>query len=59
MVNMEFEETINEEELIDGASKVISVKGKDIALFKMNNKIIAVGKSSLHKGGPLAKGKID
>jgi nitrite reductase/ring-hydroxylating ferredoxin subunit len=59
MVNMEFEETINEEELIDGASKVISVKGKDIALFKMNNKIIAVGKSCLHKGGPLAKGKID
>ena len=31
---MEFVETINESELIDGTSKVISVKGKDIALLE-------------------------
>lgn len=58
MINMEFVETINEEELTNGASKVISVKGKDIALFKIDNKITALGNSCLHKGGPLAKGKI-
>jgi multimeric flavodoxin WrbA/nitrite reductase/ring-hydroxylating ferredoxin subunit len=55
---MEFVETINEEELTNGASKVISVKGKDIALFKIDNEITALGNSCLHKGGPLAKGKI-
>jgi nitrite reductase/ring-hydroxylating ferredoxin subunit len=59
MVNIEFVETINEQELIDGTSEVISVKRKDIALFKLNNKITALGNSSLHKGGPLAKGKIN
>lgn len=47
---MEFVETINESELINGTSKVISVKGKDIALFRINNKITALGNSCLHKG---------
>ncbi len=37
---------------------MISVKGKDIALFKMDNKITALSNSCLHKGGPLANGKI-
>jgi len=55
---MEFVETINESELINGTSKVISVKGKDIALFRIDNKITALGNSCLHKGGPLTKGKI-
>ena len=56
---MEFVETIKEDELANGTSKVISVKGKDIALFKIDNKITALGNSCLHKGGPLAKGKIE
>ena len=56
---MEFIETINESELIDGTSKLISIKGKDIALFKIDNKITALGNTCLHKGGPLTKGKID
>jgi Rieske [2Fe-2S] domain len=56
---MEFVETINESELINGTSKVISVKGKDIALFRIDNKITALGNSCLHKGGPLTKGKIE
>jgi nitrite reductase/ring-hydroxylating ferredoxin subunit len=55
---MEFVETINQSELINGTSKVIYVKGKDIALFRFNNKITALGNSCLHKGGPLTKGKI-
>ena len=55
---MEFIETINERELINGTSKLISIKGKDIALFKIDNKITALGNSCLHKGGPLTKGKI-
>jgi len=33
---------------------VISVKGKDIALFKIDNMITALSNSCLHKGGPLA-----
>ena len=56
---MEFVETIGETELINGTSKLISVKGKDVALFRMNNKITALGNSCLHKGGPLTKGKIE
>jgi len=32
---MEFVETIDEDELINGSSKVISVKGKDITLFSI------------------------
>lgn len=56
---MEFVETIREDELANGTSKIISVKGKDIALFKIDNRITALGNSCLHKGGPLAKGKIE
>ena len=56
---MEFVETIREDELVNGTSKVISVKGKDIALFKIDNRITALGNSCLHKGRPLAKGKIE
>ena len=56
---MEFVETIKEDELANGTSKVISVKGKDIALFKIDNTITALGNRCLHKGGPLAKGKIE
>jgi hypothetical protein len=32
---MKFVETIREDELVNGTSKVISVKGKDIALFRL------------------------
>jgi nitrite reductase/ring-hydroxylating ferredoxin subunit len=39
---------------MNGSSKVISVKGKDIALFKIDNMITALSNSCLHKGGPLA-----
>jgi len=54
---MEFAETIREDEFVNGTSKVISVKGKYIALFKIDNRITALGNSCLHKGRPLAKGK--
>ncbi|MDW0203155.1 MAG: hypothetical protein QOD17_08745 [Nitrososphaeraceae archaeon] len=40
---MEFVETIREDELANGTSKVISVKGKDIALFKIDNRITELG----------------
>jgi nitrite reductase/ring-hydroxylating ferredoxin subunit len=36
---MEFVETIRKDELANGTSKVISVKGKDIGLFKIDNRI--------------------
>ena len=56
---MEFAETIREDEFVNGTSKVISVKGKDVVLFKSDNRITALGNSCLHKGGPLAKGKVE
>lgn len=56
---MEFVETIREDELVNGTSKVISVKGKDIALFKIDNRNTELGNSCLHMGHPLAKGKIE
>ena len=39
---------------MNGSSKVISLKGKVIALFKIDNMITALSNSCLHKGGPLA-----
>ncbi len=56
---MEFVEIIREDELVNGTSKVISVKGKDIALFKIDNRITELGNSCLDKGRPLTKGKIE
>jgi nitrite reductase/ring-hydroxylating ferredoxin subunit len=53
---MEFVETIREDELVNGTSKAISVKGKDITLFKIDNRITELGNSCLHMGRPLAHG---
>ena len=39
---------------MNGSSKVISLKGKVIALFKIDNMITALSNSCLHKGDPLA-----
>jgi len=52
---MEFVETIREDELVNGTSKAISVKGKDITLFKIDNRITELGNSCLHMGRPLQR----
>ena len=46
------------EEIPDGASRVVKVNGKNIALFNVGGKFFAINNVCPHEGGPLAKGKL-
>ncbi len=41
-----------------GASRVVKVGGKSIALFNVSGKIFAINNICPHEGGPLAKGRL-
>ena len=47
------------EEIPDGASRVVKVNGKNIALFNVGGKFFAINNVCPHEGGPLAKGKLE
>jgi nitrite reductase (NADH) small subunit len=44
------------DELESGKGKIIEMNGKEIALFKIENKIFAIDNECKHKGGPLGEG---
>jgi len=46
------------EDIPDGTSRVVKVKGKTIALFNVSGKFFAINNICPHEGGPLAKGKL-
>ncbi len=46
-------------EILPGKSKVIDVKGKEVAIFNARGTFFAVDNSCLHMGGPLAEGSFD
>ena len=46
-------------EIPDDTGKCVEVKGKEIALFKIDNKIYAIQHTCPHQGGPLAEGGIE
>ena len=45
-------------EIADGGSKIIHVKGRDIALFRVKDQYFAVQNNCLHRGGPLGEGEV-
>jgi nitrite reductase/ring-hydroxylating ferredoxin subunit len=45
-------------DLADGASKVVRVDGRSIALFRVNDEYYALANVCLHRGGPLGEGDL-
>jgi nitrite reductase/ring-hydroxylating ferredoxin subunit/multimeric flavodoxin WrbA len=56
---MNFIETIDVNELPEGAQKIISLGMQKLALFHFGGKISALGNSCLHKAGPLGAGQVE
>ena len=46
-------------ELPPGSSRLVSVDGKEVALFNVEGKIHAVTNRCPHRSGPLAKGSVE
>lgn len=45
-------------EIVDGGSKIMHVKGKNIALFRVKDQYFAISNNCLHRGGPLGEGEV-
>lgn len=54
---MEFVEATQLKNLPSNSHMVVSVNGKDVLLFNVNNEVSAIGNVCLHKGGPLVKAR--
>ena len=55
----EFVKVAKKSEIPGDTGKLVQVKGQDIALFKIENKVYALYPVCPHQGGPLDEGGID
>lgn len=46
-------------ELKEGQGKLVTINNKEIALFKVNNEVLAIDNNCLHMGGSLSEGEIE
>jgi nitrite reductase (NADH) small subunit len=46
-------------EIPDGGSKVVSIKGANVAIFRVKDAVYAVDNVCPHRGGPLAEGHVE
>lgn len=45
-------------EIIEGGSKIVSLDGRNVAVFKIKNQYYAISNNCLHRGGPLGEGDV-
>jgi precorrin-3B synthase len=48
-----------QEQVVEGLGLAVEVGGKEVALFRIAEKIVAIDNACPHEGGPLAQGKIE
>lgn len=46
------------DEIGDGASKIVTVAGRGIAVFRIKDQYFAIQNNCLHRGGPLGEGEV-
>ena len=56
---MPFIKAISVDEVKPGHSKVVSVNGKELAIFNIHGKFFAADNACPHEGGPLGEGDIE
>jgi nitrite reductase/ring-hydroxylating ferredoxin subunit len=54
----EFIKAAKTSEIQPGSGKVVSVNGKDLALFNLNGTFYCIDNACVHRGGPLGDGFI-
>jgi nitrite reductase/ring-hydroxylating ferredoxin subunit len=53
-----FVKVAEKSDLKEGFSKVVTVEGRSIALFRVKNEYFALANVCLHRGGPLGEGNL-
>src|SRR5437879_9603865 len=53
-----FVKVAEKSDLREGFSKVVTVEGRSIALFRVKNEYFALANVCLHRGGPLGEGNL-
>jgi nitrite reductase/ring-hydroxylating ferredoxin subunit len=56
---MVFVEVLKLKDLNPGAIKLVNIKGQEIAVYNVDNKIYATQNKCLHEKGPLNEGSLD
>ena len=46
------------EEIVEGGTKIVTVEGRSIAVFRIKNQYFAIANQCLHRGGPLGEGEV-
>lgn len=46
------------DEIEDGTSKIVTVAGRSIAVFRIKDQYFAIQNNCLHRGGPLGEGEV-
>jgi len=49
----------NVNDFTPGQGKMVTVNGRDVALFRLGDEFFAIDNLCLHKAGPLCEGEID
>src|SRR3989338_995296 len=57
--DMAWQEVARVDEIREGAAKVVSVNGEDVAVFLVDGQYHAIANTCPHKGGPLGDGVLD
>ncbi len=54
-----FVKVAEKDELAEGRAKVVTVDGRSLALFRINNEYFALANNCIHRGGPLGEGEVN
>ena len=46
------------DEIGDGASKIVTIAGRSVAVFRIKDQYYAIQNNCLHRGGPLGEGEV-
>lgn len=46
------------DEIPDGGSKLVSIAGRTVAVFRVKDEYFAMANNCLHRGGPLGEGEV-
>lgn len=53
-----FETAAQLSELLDGQARVVTIRGREIALFRRGEQVYALDNECPHRGGPIGEGRI-
>lgn len=57
-VMQNFVEVAAVDEIPEGGAKIVQAQGREVALFRLGDRIVALDNECPHRGGPIGEGRI-